>query len=66
MKWYRHKKTGAVYRIITHATDCTNSRDGTKVIVYIRKIDGMTFVREETEFYEKFEQLPFGDNYADV
>lgn len=52
----RHKKTGNIYeRIVGTAIDCTNSRDGTKCVLYMR--DGKLFVREEEEFNEKFDTL---------
>lgn len=50
----RHKKTGKTYSIMSHAIDCTNSRDGEKVAIYT---DGKkVFVREIAEFNEKFEE----------
>lgn len=50
----RHKKTGKIYSIMSHAIDCTNSRDGEKVVIYT---DGKkVFVREIAEFNEKFEE----------
>lgn len=52
---YRNRKTGNVYTVVSEGIDCTNSRDGTKVVVYT---DGrLTFVREDSEFYEKFERV---------
>ena len=48
-----HKKTGNIYEVISlDATDCTNERDGTQVVIY--RCDGMMFVRERAEFLEKF------------
>lgn len=48
-----HNKTGNVYTIITDkGIDCTNERDGTRVVVYTR--DNMIFVREYNEFSDKF------------
>ena len=48
-----HMKTGNLYDVLCmDAIDCTNERDGTKVIVYTR--DGMVFVRERDEFLKKF------------
>ena len=53
-----HKKTGNVYfRFSARATDCTNSRDGTRCIVYYNADNGKFFVREEEEFNEKFDTL---------
>jgi hypothetical protein len=55
---YRHKKTEKRYLLLAHAMDCTNARDGTPVIVYCHDDDQNTiFVREEAEFFEKFEAI---------
>ena len=52
----KHKKTGNIYeRAVGTVIDCTNSRDGTKCVLYMR--DGKLFVREEVEFNEKFDTL---------
>lgn len=54
IKTATHKKTGNKYQVIVNeAIDCTNVRDGTPVVIYYR--DGMFFVREKVEFFEKFE-----------
>lgn len=54
MKIAVHKKTRNIYRVLdVKAIDCTNVRDGVKVVIYYR--DGMFFVREKKEFDEKFE-----------
>lgn len=48
-----HNKTGNIYYVITDkAIDCTNERDGERVVVYTR--DGMLFTREYKEFIKKF------------
>lgn len=48
-----HNKTGNIYHVLyDSAIDCTNSRDGTEVVVYYR--DGKVFVREKQEFCRKF------------
>lgn len=59
MTKYRHKKTGNIYLVFASAVDCTNSRDGTIVIVYRPAVTGNEhlYVREEREFYEKFEKV---------
>ena len=51
-----HLKTGVRYRILYYATDCTNSRDGTPVVVYAKE-DALdkVFTRELDEFEKKFE-----------
>lgn len=54
---YKNKKKGTLYSIIGLAIDATNSRDGTKVIVYKSCDDGALYVREEDEFVLKFEMV---------
>lgn len=50
------KETGNVYTVIVdNAIDCTNERDGTQVVVYCN-VEGMWFVREAKEFWQKFEK----------
>jgi hypothetical protein len=52
---YRHKKSGEIYIKLAEGTDCTNSRDGTPVVIYSKAIHGEpVHVRETAEFYEKF------------
>ena len=48
---YRNKKTRVVYLATGTRIDCTNSRDGTVVVLY-----GNDYVRELNEFLEKFEK----------
>lgn len=49
-----HKKTGHKYWIVNDsAIDCTNVRDGVRCVVYTNGQD--IFVRETSEFWEKFE-----------
>lgn len=51
-----HKKTGNIYTVIAdNAVDCTNERDGTQTVVYCNS-EGMWFVREAKEFWQKFEK----------
>lgn len=58
---YRNKKKGSLYRVLHRARDCTNSRDGTPVVVYASVDDpSLVFVRDEDEFALKFEPLPLG------
>lgn len=53
---YRHKKTGTLYRKLGDAIDCTNSRDGTHVVLYECPTGANTlYVREAQEFAEKFD-----------
>lgn len=53
-----HKKTGNIYRRIGHGIDCTNSRDGTLVVIYCSEENGdEIYVREANEFLQKFEEV---------
>jgi hypothetical protein len=55
---YRNKKTGDLYLVHFNAMDATNTRDGQMVVVYTPKDDySQIFVRNATEFDEKFELL---------
>jgi hypothetical protein len=55
---YRNKKNGNVYLRRHDAIDCTNSRDGTPVVVYAPEArPDELFVREMAEFLVKFEPL---------
>lgn len=54
---YRHKQTGIIYRWLAYGIDCTNER-GLPVIIYCPDDNEHTvYVREEKEFYEKFERV---------
>ena len=54
---FRHKKSGRFYALLAHGVDCTNSRPGTAVVVYSPEGNPHAiYVREESEFYEKFEE----------
>ena len=50
---YKHKKTGNLYWKVGECINATNANDGQPMIIY-RHADGMMFVREVNEFYEKF------------
>ena len=55
IKIFKNKKNGNNYKILHEARDCTNSRDGARVLVYCPVDDNsQVFVRDEAEFYEKF------------
>ncbi len=56
----RHMKSGVLYHVVDLGLDCTNSRDGTRVVIYRNYVGvlNQTFVRELNEFREKFEKLP--------
>lgn len=50
-----NNKNKREYQVIQEAIDCTNERDGLIVIVYIcKEVEGKLFVREKTEFLNKF------------
>jgi hypothetical protein len=54
-KVFVNKKNGNHYKILHEARDCTNSRDGARILVYCPINDNsQVFVRDEAEFYEKF------------
>jgi len=58
----KHKKTGNIYRVHEGIVlDCTNSRDGTACVLYEK--DGNIFVREASEFNNKFIMLQVEDNF---
>jgi hypothetical protein len=53
--FYLNKKNGKLYKILHCATDTTNSRDGIEVVVYCpADNEGVIYVREANEFYQKF------------
>ena len=53
---YKNKKNGHLYDFLAAGIDCTNSRDGTEVVVYSpQENPHLIYVRESEEFYEKFE-----------
>ena len=56
LKIYRalHKKTGNIYNVIRDdVIDCTNSRDGTRVVLYTNGVQ--VFARDYFEFLDKFD-----------
>ena len=59
MKPARHIKTGNIYFILDeHVTDATNSnQDRDNCYVLYANKNGRRFVREKSEFFEKFELL---------
>jgi len=63
MTTYRNRKNGKRYRLLHHAVDCTNARDGRPVVVYCPE-DRPDFVctRDREEFEIKFE--PIGEGQA--
>ncbi|TGK77551.1 hypothetical protein EHQ24_18920 [Leptospira noumeaensis] len=59
MKVYKHIKTGNFYLKLDEAKNCTNANDGQKMVFYCEygKENPMKFVREISEFLEKFEEV---------
>ena len=56
MKQYRNKKNGNIYLVITlDGIDCTNERDGLRVVIYTNR--ELYFTREYGEFMAKFEAV---------
>lgn len=54
----RHKKTGNIYYILGEpCVNCTNGYEEQKMIQYAMPSLLKKFVREEKEFWEKFELL---------
>lgn len=52
----KHRKSGRIYQIHYAVRDCTNRRDGTVMVAYsVAGLDRPTFVREASEFAQKFE-----------
>lgn len=51
-----HKKTGNMYILLNDdLIECTNGREDKKYCLYAN-LEGMVFVREHDEFYQKFEK----------
>lgn len=49
-----HLKTGKLYLALREVINCTNNVDGQVMIEYVN-MDGDVFVREEREFWQKFQ-----------
>lgn len=56
---WRNNKNQNLYKVLHYATDCTNSRDGNRMVVYtpVDENSGAVFVRDEAEFLLKFTQV---------
>lgn len=51
-----HKKTGNMYILLNDdLIECTNGREDKKYCLYVN-LEGMVFIREHDEFYQKFEK----------
>lgn len=59
---YRHHKTGNLYRHLAFAVDCTNTRDGTPMVIYCPLDNGHSiYVRDKAEHEQKFEIMATKD-----
>ena len=54
---YRNKKTGKIYHTILAAHNASNYADLELMVLYYSREQNMSFVREITEFEEKFEYV---------
>lgn len=56
VKKFIHLKTGNVYEMVRDdVINCTNANDEQKMVLYKNpEFPDLIFVREKTEFYEKF------------
>lgn len=58
MSRWKNNKNGQIYNLIAQATDCTNSRNGTPVVIYSPEENpSRLFVRAVWEFEVKFTQV---------
>lgn len=53
----RHKKTGNIYYIKGYVINTTNGCEYQSMVLYYHPEHNTDFVREENEFWEKFEQI---------
>ena len=54
---YKNKKTGKIYILLREIVDATNGREGKTVVLYIEPVQLRMYVRDATEFLEKFEVI---------
>lgn len=58
MRLFKHKKTGNIYVYLCVGIDATNDRNGLPVVIYHpQDKENTVYVREEKEFFEKFEPV---------
>ena len=58
MTYYKNKKSGKTYILLAYAIDSTNERNGLPVIIYCPDDNEHSiYVKEESEFMEKFELI---------
>lgn len=56
MKTYLHLKSGNIYLKIKTIVNCTNEHNGQEMVHYMN-LNGKEFVREASEFYNKFKEI---------
>ncbi len=68
MTIYKNIKTGVFYKLLAHAKDTTNIRDGTNVVIYCCAEEKCAeiFVRELSEFNQKFVRETWSTNSCRV
>ena len=60
-----HKKTGNMYILLNdELIECTNGREDKKYCLYVN-LEGMVFIREHDEFYQKFEKWEVSNGLLD-
>lgn len=65
MKQFIHKKTGNTYFLLNdELIECTNGREDKKYCLYVN-LEGMVFIREHDEFYQKFEKWEVSNELLD-
>ena len=58
-KLFKHLKTGNTYEMLRDdVINCTNANDDQIMVMYKRAdLPDLIFVREKSEFYQKFEEI---------
>lgn len=58
-KLFKHLKTGNIYEMLRDdVINCTNANDDQIMVMYKRAdLPDLIFVREKSEFYQKFEEI---------
>lgn len=58
-KLFKHLKTGNIYEMLRDdVINCTNANDDQIMVMYKREdLPDLIFVREKSEFYQKFEEI---------
>jgi hypothetical protein len=62
--YYKNKKTGNIYRYDGMVTNATNAQNEQCMVKYYDEISRETYVREISEFNEKFESITQDEVYA--